>query len=313
MKSSLTIDSSSRTHFKAFKFSNLTMEQRRKWFGFFIALPALIAVFSTIFYPLFLGILNSFRDVNLMRLDSISWNGFDNYIKLYNDRYFWNALKNTAIFTTTWTFGAAMIGLLAAVLLNRETRMNRIIVGMLLIPWIIPPVAVAFVFRTMAASRNGIFNEILLEMGLIKRSLKFFESPDMVGPSVIVTTMWIAFPFFMLMFLAGLKTIPKDLTEAAMIDGANAFQRFLYITLPLLKGVIVIATTLSIVWGFNFFDLIYTISKGGPLGRSETFVILAQRMAFSQADIGYTSALGVVWLVMLIVASYTYLKQLKVI
>jgi len=101
------------------------------------------------------------------------------------------------------------------------------------------------------------------------------------------------------------------LIEGAMIDGANAFQRFIFITLPSLKGVIVIST-LSIVWGFNFYDFIYVVSKGGPLSRSETFVILAQRMAFDQGDFGYTSALGVVWLLMLVVASFIYLKQMKV-
>ena len=294
---------------------NLSMENRGKWFGVFIALPALIAIFSTIFYPLFVGIINSFMDIKLMNIKdgSWNWNGFDNYIKLYNDRYFWNALKNTVIFTTTWTFGAAIIGLIAAVLLNKETRLHRFIASTLLIPWIIPPVAVALLFRTMAASRNGIFNEVLKDLGIIKRSLRYFESPDLVGISVVLSTMWIAFPFFMLFCLAGLKTIPKDLIEGAMIDGANAFQRFIFITLPSLKGVIVISTTLSIVWGFNFYDFIYTVSKGGPLSRSETFVILAQRMAFDQGDFGYASALGVVWLIMLVVASYIYLRQMKVI
>ena len=296
-------------------FKNLSLGKRSQWFGVILTLPALIAIFATIFYPLFVGIFNSFMDIKLMNLkdDSLNWNGFNNYIKLFNDRYFWNALKNTVFFTTIWTFGAAFIGLIAAILLNKETKINRFIASTLLIPWIIPPVAVALLFKTMAASRNGIFNEVLKDLGLIKRSLRFFESPDLVGISVIFSTMWIAFPFFMLFFLAGLKTIPKDLIEGAMIDGANAFQRFIYITLPSLKGVIVISTTLSIVWGFNFYDFIYTVSKGGPLSRSETFVILAQRMAFDQGDFGYTSALGVVWLVMLVVASFIYFRQMKVI
>ena len=196
-------------------------------------------------------------------------------------------------------------------------------------PWIIPPVAVAFLFRTMATARNGVFNEILKDLGLIKRSLPFYESPDLVAISVIISTMWIAFPFFMLFFLAGLKSIPKENLFALPTSegtrmlpganggvewspGANAFQQFIYITLPSLKGVIVISTTLSIVWGFNFYDFIYVVSKGGPLSRSETFVILAQRMAFDQGDFGYTSALGVVWLLMLVVASFIYLKQMKV-
>ena len=107
---------------RAFKFTNLPLEQRRKWFGLFIPLPAVVTIFSTIFYPLLLGIVSSFQQVRLTNLGDTPWIGLDNYVKLFNDRYFWNALRNTAIFTTVWTFGAAFIGLLAAVLLNRETR-----------------------------------------------------------------------------------------------------------------------------------------------------------------------------------------------
>ncbi|MDG2265740.1 MAG: hypothetical protein P8L91_02035, partial [Candidatus Marinimicrobia bacterium] len=107
-------------------FKNLSLGKRSQWFGVILTLPALIAIFATIFYPLFVGIFNSFMDIKLMNLkdDSLNWNGFNNYIKLFNDRYFWNALKNTVFFTTIWTFGAAFIGLIAAILLNKETKIN---------------------------------------------------------------------------------------------------------------------------------------------------------------------------------------------
>ena len=104
--------------------NNLTMEEKNKWFGFFIALPALIAIFSTIFYPLLIGIINSFLDLKLTNLkdNTLNWNGLNNYIKLFNDRYFWNALKNTVFFTTTWTFGQLLLVLLRRFCLTKKLR-----------------------------------------------------------------------------------------------------------------------------------------------------------------------------------------------
>ena len=291
----------------------MKIETQAKRFGILLALPGLLVVFGTIFYPLGVGIFYSFQKAHLLKLKKAKWFGFENYEKLFADDYFWNALWNTITFTTLWTIGAAIIGLMLAVALNRETLINRIIGSLLLIPWIMPPVCIAYMFNYFYAGRNGIIWEVLLYFGLVERRYILTAEQNFSVIFVIINTMWVAFPFFMVMFIAGLKTIPKEIVEAAKIDGANAINNFKYITLPCLKNIIVIATTLSIVWGFNFFDLIWATTKGGPYGRTETLVLLAQRVAFNQMNLGYTSALGVLWLISLTIFSVIYLKSMKVI
>ena len=291
----------------------MKIEDQKKRFGILLALPGLLVVFGTIFYPLGVGIYYSFQKAHLLKLKKAKFFGFGNYEKMFSDDYFWNALWNTIMFTTLWTIGAAIIGLMLAVVLNRETLTNRIIGSLLLIPWIVPPVCIAYLFLYLYNGRNGIIWEVLMYFSLVDKAIEPTAHPDLSIIFVIINTMWIAFPFFMVMFLAGIKTIPKDVIEAAKIDGASGINSFKYITLPYLKNIIVITTTLSIVWGFNFFDLIYATTGGGPFSRTETLVILAQRVAFQNLDLGYTSALGVVWLIGLTIFSVIYLKTMKVI
>ncbi len=154
--------------------------------------------------------------------------------------------------------------------------------------------------------------ELMVLFGIVEKSVNVFADPSLAPWFIIIVTSWLAFPFFMTMFLAGLKTIPREIEEAALIDGAGGISKFRYIILPYLKNIIVITTLLSIVWGFNFFDLIYATTTGGPFARTETLVILAQRMAFKVLDLGYTSALGVMWLLILMVFSVIYIKTMKV-
>ncbi len=131
-------------------------------------------------------------------------------------------------------------------------------------------------------------------------------------PAVIIATIWMSFPFCMIMFLAGLKTIPREIEEAAVIDGANLFQRFWYITLPYLKNVIVITTTLMVIWNFNFIDIVLITTQGGPIGKTDILVNLAYRTAIEQFNFSLTSAMGVVWLLALTGFAYLYLRSMKV-
>ena len=135
---------------------------------------------------------------------------------------------------------------------------------------------------------------------------------DTAMPAVIIATIWLSFPFAMIMYLAGLKTIPKEIEEAAWVDGANLFQRFWHITLPYLKNIIVITTTLMVIWNFNFMDLIYTTTRGGPVNSTEILAIFAYRTAIQQLNFGLTSALGVLWLLALTGFAYLYLRNMKV-
>ena len=296
-----------------FNFSSMKLEQRKKWFGIFIVSPGLIWIFATVFYPLGYGIFLSFYKAHLLKLKKAKFIGFDNYEKLFLDNYFWNAVSNTVFMTGLWTIFGAVVGLMMALALNKEGRSSRVIGAILLLPWIMPGVCVAYMCVYIFDERMGVMVELMLMSGIIDKKVTIFSDPNLAPWFVIIVTSWLAFPFFMTMFLAGLKTIPKEIEEAASIDGASGFAKLRYIILPYLKNIIVITTILSIVWGFNFFDLIYVTTGGGPFSKTETLVILAQRMAFKVLDLGYTSALGVIWLLILMVFSVFYLKSMKVI
>lgn len=294
-------------------FSSMKLEQQKKWFGILLVTPGLVWIFATVFYPLGYGIILSFYKAHLLKLKKAKFYGFGNYEKLFADDYFWNAVSNTIFMTGLWTIFGAVVGLMMALALNREGRSSRVIGAILLLPWIMPGVCVAYMCVYMFDERMGVMIELMVMFGMIDKKLTIFSDPSMAQWFIIFVTSWLAFPFFMTMFLAGLKTIPKEIEEAASIDGAGGIAKLRYIILPYLKNIIVITTILSIVWGFNFFDLIFITTEGGPYSRTETLVILAQRMAFKVLDLGYTSALGVMWLLILMIFSVIYIKAMKVV
>ena len=289
----------------------LSLKQQETWFGVLLVLPAVLAISAVVVYPLGSGILNSFRDAHMMRLDNAPWNGFDNYSKLFRYPVLWVALTNSVVYAASVTLSAGTIGLLLALSLSRQTRMNRILRGLFFIPWIMPGVVVGFMFFYMSNSVNGIASHILMLLGIIDEPINLFATPGMAMPMVISATVWLATPFFTIFFLAGLRTIPAEIEDAVAIDGANGLQKFRFITLPFLGKIIVIASTFIFIWTFNYFDLIWTTTNGGPLNQTETLPLLAYRLMWDLLDIGMTSALGVVWLVALVVPIYVYLRRVR--
>ncbi len=290
----------------------LNLQTRDRIYGFLLTLPALLVVFGLIFYPLGLGIINSFRDVNLFQLGESPWVGFANYKTLFAYSFFWNSVQVTLVYAISSVAGAALVGLLLALALNKQTRINSILRSFFIIPWVLPGALVAIIFMFMSLQKGGVIGYFLTKIGLLDKPINFFAGLDTAMPTVIIATIWMSFPFCMIMFLAGLKTIPREIEEAAVIDGANRFQRFWYITLPYLKNVIVITTTLMVIWNFNFIDIVNITTKGGPIGKTDILVNLAYRTAVQQFNFSLTSAIGVVWLLALTGFAYLYLRSMKV-
>ena len=290
----------------------LSLKQKETWFGVLLVLPAVLAISAVVVYPLVSGILNSLRDAHMMRLDSAPWNGFDNYIKLFRYPYFGVIVKNTVVYASSVTLGAGTIGLLLALSLSRQTRVNRMLRGLFFIPWIMPGVVVGNIFWQFFNGLNGAVPSILMALGIVDESINFFTMSGVAMPMVIATTVWLATPFFMIFFLAGLRAIPEEIEDAVAISGANGLQKFRYITLPFLNKTIVIASTFIFIWTINYYDIIRTTTLGGPINETETLPILAYSMMFDSLDVGLTSALGVVWLLALVVPIYVYLRRVRV-
>lgn len=282
-----------------------------KSFAILLILPSIFVIGFVIIYPLLNGLILSFRSYNIIDPNNIKFIFFKNYEFLFKDKIFWESFKNTIVFVFFSIAGGFIIGLSLALVLNQKIILRRFFRGIALTPWIVPGVIVSLLFLYMFNGEVGVINYVLRKMHIISEFIPWFGKSGPAMFAVIIANVWNQFPFYMLMFLAALQTIPEDINEAAEIDGANVLQKFFHITLPYLKNVFLITTTLMVIWNFNNFDIIWTTTLGGPVNATTTFAIYSYRMAFRNFELGYASTIGVVWLIVLLVFSFFYIKNME--
>ncbi|HZK56244.1 MAG TPA: sugar ABC transporter permease, partial [Desulfosporosinus sp.] len=201
-------------------------------------------------------------------------------------------------------------GLWGAIVVDQLPEKFSGLRGFLLLPWVIPGVIVGFLFMLMFDVEIGVANVILQNAGIIKKFLPWLMQAQLAMIAVIIANIWNQVPFYILMFSAGLKSIPMDVKEAAICEGASRWQEFRHVTLPYLKGIMVITSLLMVIRNFNNFPIIYTMTGGGPVYSTTTLVIYIFRLAFEQFNIGYASAIGIVWCIVLLAISMIYVKIL---
>jgi len=282
-----------------------------KSFAILLILPSVFVIGFVIMYPLLNGLMLSLKSYNIIMPDDIKFVFFKNYQLLFRDKIFWESFKNTIVFIFLSILGGFTIGLSLALVLNQKIVLQRFFRGIALTPWVVPGVIVSLLFLYMFNGEVGIINHVLREMHIISKNISWFGKPGYAMFAVIIANTWNQFPFYMLMFLAALQTIPEDINDAAAIDGANVLQKFFYITLPYLKNVFLITTTLMVIWNFNNFDIIWATTLGGPVNATTTFAIYSYRMAFRNFELGYASTIGVIWLIVLLVFSFFYIKNME--
>jgi multiple sugar transport system permease protein len=246
--------------------------------GFPFILPIVALMLLLIAWPFLQAVYTSMTVYRLnTRTNEFVW--FDNYIRLYQDSFYREAVRNTFVFTTGSIFFKLLLGMCAALLLNAQKRFRNLLTGLILLPWIIPSVVQALAWRSIFDPLFGGLNPILLGIGLIQEPLSWLADPKMAMASVITVNVWAGIPFFTVNMLAGMQAIDKELYEAAEIDGANAWERFLNITLPGLRYVIAVATLLSTIWTFNGFETIFLLTGGGPGTATTVYAIKAYTTA----------------------------------
>jgi multiple sugar transport system permease protein len=204
-----------------------------------------------------------------------------------------------------------LAGLVLAVLLDQNLPGIRVLRGLSLLPWIVPYIVVAFLFLYMFSFDVGVINFLLRLLGGTGENIAWLAAPDTAMIAVITANVWNQTPFYILMFLAGLQTIPAELKEAARIDGAGPVQVFRNITVPHLQNIMVIATILMLIRNFNNFPLIWVMTQGGPVNSTTTLVIYIFRLAFSEFNFGYAAAVGVLWLGLLLVITAWYVRRFE--
>ncbi|MBO3743220.1 ABC transporter permease [Actinoplanes flavus] len=232
--------------------------------------------------------------------------GLDNYRALAGDQQFRTGVVNSFVFTAYAEIFKVVLGLAAALLLHRLRRGRALLTGLLLVPWVVPTVVTAFSWRSLLDPIFGSVNTLLTNSGIgpLLADLHLVDSwpagwlsdPSLAMPSVILVNVWKGVPFFTVCFLAGLKAIPADLYEAATIDGASPWQRFRHVTLPGLRHVITVTVTLSSIWTFNNFDLIWLLTQGGPGDVTAPYVLVAYSKAILQLQYGAGAAVTLVML-----------------
>ena len=240
-------------------------------------LPMVILMVGLIFWPFINAILISFTTRSITRVDKFV--GLDNYFRLWRDESFRAAVNNTILFTVASVASKLVVGMTIALLLNSRLPFRNILTALMLLPWIVPEVVTAMAWRSIYDPIFGGLNPILQSLGLIDRRVAWLSEPNLAMPSVIMVNIWKGIPFFTMLFLAGLKSIDRELYEAAEVDGATVAERFRHITLPGLKYVMAVTLLLSTISTFNTFGLVYLMTGGGPGGATRLYSILAYERA----------------------------------
>ncbi len=283
----------------------------RHWNDYLYILPALAVMIVVIAYPIYYTVYLSFFDTPP---SSPNWyfNGVENYKTILSDSTytFWDSTKNTVVWTVGSTFFAFILGFAAALLVHREFVMRGLVRGLLLVPWVISAVPAAYIWRWMYHSDYGLISGTLMQLGIVKSPVIFLDSVDLALPALIVVNVWKEFPFAMIMLLAGLQTVPSGLLRAARVDGAGAWQTFINVTVPHLRGVIVITTILLFVQNLNSFTLPFIMTGGGPANSSMIWIVKIYLLAFQDLRYGLASAFAVILFLLMLVLGYFYVKAL---
>src|SRR5689334_9545122 len=270
------------------------------WLGFWFMLPAAAFLILFLAYPLGLGVWLSFTDARLGRGGEFI--GIENYEFLRDDAIFWLSVFNTLLYTSVASIIKFAIGLYLAILLNENLPFKAILRAVVLIPFIVPTVLSAIAFWWLFDPQFSIISWSLRKLGLISANIDFLGDPWNARWSVIFANIWRGVPFVAITLLAGLQTVSPSLYEAATIDGATPWQRFRYITYPLLTPIIAVVMTFSVLFTFTDFQLIWVMTRGGPVNATHLMATLSYQRAILGGQLGEGAAISTAMIPFLLAA-----------
>jgi len=280
-----------------------------------LVLPALIPVVALSVLPILIGLGYAFTDSQLATIGLPNFVGFENFGKVFRDAAFWNSFGIGAVWTISVTVLQVVLGLSLALLLNTNIRFGGVARVLAIIPWAMPPVVVAIMWKMIYSTTNGPLNWLIAALGG-PESINWLGDFTLALPAVILVGVWTGIPQNTITMLAGLQQIPGELMEAATVDGAGAWSRFVHVTLPGLRPVIVSIATLSAIWNFNSFGIVYVLTGGGPGGRTLLPMLFVYDEAFHNGNTGVAAAMTCVILLILVVilllSQLTRLRRLVV-
>jgi ABC-type sugar transport system permease subunit len=274
-----------------------------------LLLPAFALLALIVVYPIGKLIYNSFFDLRLSGgSGQVKFLGFQNYVDVWRDPDFWNATKNTLLITLITVPGALVVGLGLAMLANLPFKRKWPVRLALLLPWALPLAFAGLIFAWFFHTEYGIVNDVLRRFGKDETTM-WLLSPAWAFTAICVTIIWKTSSFMALILLAGLQMIPKSLYEAAEVDGANKWQQFWQITIPMLMPSIIVALIFRTITALQTFDIPYTMTKGGPGNATETLAMLIHKTTIDYLDVGYGSTLAVFMFILSMAVTAVYLKR----
>ena len=284
-------------------------KKRESRSGYFFTLPALLVVFSLIIYPLGYAIFISTHRTNL--ISEWEFVGARYYAQLLTDPEFLNSLKISLVFAFFVVVGNFVVGLLLAVILNQNIKFATFFKIILMLPWLLPEVVVALIWKWLFNPTYGLINYILNSIGIIDSDVSWFDSSASALAGVIFVATWKGYPIVMIMMLAGMKNIPQERYEAAAVDGASRLQQFRHITLPGLRPIFLVTLILETAWWFKHFTIIWLMTSGGPAGATKVVSIDIYQQAFANFNFGLAAAESVIILSILLAAIYIYSRAIR--
>jgi multiple sugar transport system permease protein len=253
-------------------------------------LPGALLLIVFMAYPFFLGIWLALTDSIIGTLGT--YIGLRNFADLITDSVFLQTTKNTFIYALVTVPFKAALGLGMALVLNNRIRFSNPIRAAVMMPWIVPTALSSLGWFMIFDPVFSPISWLLKNLGIIKQNINFLGGPSLAISSVCLANIWRGIPFFGITILAGLQAVPQELHEAAAIDGASMWHRFRHVTIPAIKGVVLIAALLSIIWTFADFQLIYVLTKGGPANTTHIFGTYAYQIGLSATEIGMGAAIA---------------------
>jgi multiple sugar transport system permease protein len=268
------------------------MSSRERWLAWLFVAPALLLVGVLMYYPMLGTFIESLYSTSFIS-PKPKFEGLATYSKILHDAGFGTVVWNSLVWTFFVVLLQNVIGFAAALLLNQKLPGQGMMRSLVLLPWVLPGVVAAILWRFMYDPQLGLINSVLLSLGLIEQGVAWLADPSIAMTSAIVAAVWKGFPFSCIVYLAALQTVDQEQVEAAIIDGAGAVRRLFHVVLPGMRDVIVINFILTTILTFNYFDMIWVLTRGGPQDATHIFPTKIYELGFGQFRFGEAAVYGV--------------------
>ncbi len=278
--------------------------------GFLLVVPGLAAFAAIILYPFVDAVLMSFTDRSLLYPD-YDWVWLENYVKVFKAPYFLPTLGTTALFVVLATLIPFVLGFIWAILLNQGFKGSELLRGLTLVNWIIPGIAIGFLWSWIFNGQYGVLNGLLTNLGILDKGVSWMGQTQTALLCVVIARSWQMLPWYMAFLLGGLQGVSTDQIEAARIDGAGNWQTFLHVALPQMRSIVTLVLALGTSGNLQHFDLPWTMTEGGPARATTTLSIEVYTTAFKNWDMGKAATVGTIWALLLACFSFVYLRQVN--